>query len=375
MRKPRNLLPAARAFALALIASAMVASCPATAQELAGKQVELRYQSNQEALAAFTPAKALTGGKYFAVRGDTGALDVAGSPVKFAVRWHQGLQVFFAGLDANGNGTLNENEWCRMNLSGTATFQDVKVGDKKHIIRIADMRASLKQPPSVGVEYFSCGYVVCGFHEGLYEGTPIRVFDDNLDGAITQDGNDAIMVGRGGAAIPLMKFHQIGNRHCSLEVAKDGSTVTVTPVSSPALGIVETSFKRGLKVLAMVDTQGNSYDLVASGRTGIPAGSYKLVYGVLSDGSAFTVIKPTAKCPIYEVQAGKINTLRIGAPLWVSFYASFSKGNVSVSPAVNIYGAGNEEYTFDFSGGKGRPNVLMMEGQTLLGSPIPMGYG
>ena len=375
MRKPRNLLPAARAFALALIASAMVASCPATAQESAGKQVELRYQSNQEALAAFTPAKAMTGGKSFGMRGDTGTIEVAGAPVKFAVRWHQGLQVFFAAMDTNGNGTLEENEWCQMNLSGSVTFQDVKVADKKHIVRIANMRVTTKQPDGGGITFVSCGYVVCGFYHGVHEGTPIRVFDDNLDGVITQDGKDAIMVGRGGAAIPLMKFHQIGNRHCSLEVAKDGSTVTVTPVSSPALGIVETSFKRGLKVLAMVDTQGNSYDLVASGRTGIPAGSYKLVYGVLSDGSAFTVIKPTDKCPVYEVQAGKINTLRIGAPLWVSFYASYSKGNVSVSPAVNIYGAGNEEYTFDFSGGKGRPNVLMMEGQTLLGSPIPMGYG
>jgi hypothetical protein len=250
-----------------------------------------------------------------------------------------------------------------MNLSGSVTFQDVKVADKKHIVRIANMRVTTKQPDGGGITFVSCGYVVCGFYHGVHEGTPIRVFDDNLDGVITQDGKDAIMVGRGGAAIPLMKFHQIGNRHCSLEVAKDGSTVTVTPVSSPALGIVETSFKRGLKVLAMVDTQGNSYDLVASGRTGIPAGSYKLVYGVLSDGSAFTVIKPSDKCPVYEVQAGKINTLRIGAPLWVSFYASFSKGNVTVSPAVNIYGAGNEEYTFDFSGGTGRPNVLILGGE------------
>jgi hypothetical protein len=374
MRKSRNLLPAARAFALALIASAMVASCPATAQESTGKQVELRYQSNQEALAAFTPAKAMTGGSLFSIRGDAGTLEVAGAPVKFAVRWHQGLQVFFAAMDTNGNGTLDENEWCQMNLSGTATFQDVKVGDKKHIVRIANLRVATKQTQGGGILYFSGGYVVCGFYNGLYEGTPIRVFDDNLDGVITQDGKDAVMVGRGGAAIPLMKFHQIGNRHCSLEVAKDGSTVTVTPVSSPALGIVETSFKRGLKVLAMVDSQGSSYDLVASGRTGIPAGSYKLVYGVLSDGSAFTVIKPTDKCPVYEVQAGKINTLRIGAPLWVSFDASFSKGNVMVSPAVNIYGAANEEYCFDFSGGTGRPHVLMMEGQTVLENN-PMGYG
>ena len=365
MPRPRNLLPSARAFfgAFALIAAATVVSSSARAQESAGKQVQLTYQSNAEALAAFTPAKALTGGRIFSMRSDTGALNVAGSPVMFGVRWHQGLEAFFAGLDVNGNGKLDENEWCQLTLSGMATFQQVKVGEKKHIVRIADVRVAVKQPAGVGIAFVSCGYVVCGFYQGLYEGTPVRIFDDNLDGAITQDGKDSIMVGRGGAAIPLLKFHQVGSRHCSLEVAKDGSSVTITPVASSALGIVETSFKRGLKVLAMVDGQGNSYDLVASGRTGIPAGNYKLAYGVLSDGSAFTVIKPTEKCPVYEIQAGKINTLRIGAPLWVSFHASFSKGNVTVSPAVNIYGAGNEEYTFDFSGGTGRPNVLILGGE------------
>jgi hypothetical protein len=356
-------LARAFAFSSALIAVAMIGPSAATAQESPGKRVELRYQSNAEALAAFTPAKALTGGTPFAIRGDTGSLEVAGSPVKFGVRWHQGKQVFFAGLDVNGNGELDDNEWCQLTLSGMATFQQVKVGDKKHIIRIADMRVGLKQPEGSGIAYVSCGYVVCGFYQGVYDGTPVRIFDDNLDGVITQDGKDSIMVGRGGASIPLLKFHQVGSRHCSLEAAKDGSSVTIAPVANPALGIVETSFKRGLKVLAMVDNQGNSYDLAASGRTGIPAGTYKLSYGVLSDGSAFTVIKPTEKCPVYDVQAGKINTMRIGAPLWVSFHASYDKGNVTVSPAVNIYGAGNEEYTFDFSGGTGRPNVLILGGE------------
>lgn len=369
-------MPLARAFVFpfALIVVAMVASSSATAQELAGTEVQLNYESSSEALAAFTPAKALTGGKQFAIRSDTGTLDVAGSPVQFGMRWHQGLQAFFVAMDVNGNGELDGSEWCRLTLSGTATFQQVKVGDKKHIIRLADIRAAVKKTPGGGIAFVSGGYVVCGFYQGVYEGTPVRIFDDNLDGAITQDGKDAIMVGRGGAAIPLMKVHQVGSRHCSLEVAKDGSKVTITPVASPALGIVETSFKRGLKVLAMVDSHGNSYDLAASGRTGIPAGSYKISYGVLADASAFTVIKPTDKCPVYEVQAGKINTLRIGAPLWVSFNASISKGNVSVSPAVRIYGAGNEEYTFDFSGGKGRPNVLMVEGTAVI-NRIPMEYG
>ena len=373
MRRLTN--PLFAAGAVALIAAALVAGPTAMGQEGTGKQVELRYQTGTEALKAFTPAKALTGGKPFRIlNGPSGMLDVAGTPVKFAVAWHKGLNAYLAGMDTDGDGKLEENEYVKLSNTLSGTFK-VRAGDKSHLVRVADLRISIKQSDNGGIVGVYGGYLVAGFYQGVYEGKLIRLFDDDLDGAIKQDGSDSIMIGRTGAAIPLMKVHQVGNLHCSLEAAADGSSVTVTPLTNVALGIVETSFRRGLKVLAIVDKEGKSYDLVTSGRSGIPAGSYKLSYGVLSDGSAFTVIKPTDKCPTYEVQAGKINKLLIGAPLWVSFSASIRQGNVSVSPRVNIYGAANEEYCFDFSGGTGRPHVLLLEGGSLLQPPIPMEYG
>jgi hypothetical protein len=41
---------------------------------------------------------------------------------------------------------------------------------------------------------------------------------------------------------------------------------------------------------------------------------------------------------------------------------------------VRIYGAGHEQYTFDFSGGTGRPHVLMLEGGRTL-QDAAMEYG
>ncbi len=361
--------------AVALLAATLLAGSVAMGQQADGQQVELRYQTGAEALKAFTPSKALTGGKPFRLSsGASGTLDIAGTPVSMVVAWHKGMQAFLAGMDKNGDGKVEQREFVKLSDALSGTFK-VKADDKTHIVRVADLRISVKnENDNSGITSVSGGYIVAGFYQGLYEGTLVRVFDDDLNGSISQDGKDSIMVGRSGAAIPLMKFHQVGSLHCSLEVAADGSSMTITPMKEVALGIVTTSFRRGLKVLAIVDDQGKSYDLVTSGKSGIPAGSYKLSYGVLSRGSAFTVIKPTDKCPTYDIQAGKINRLLIGAPLWVSFGASIQQGNIHVSPFVRIYGAANEEYCFDFSGGTGRPHVLLIEGGRQL-QDIPMSYG
>ena len=78
------------------------------------------------------------------------------------------------------------------------------------------------------------------------------------------------------------------------------------------LGIVELPYRSGIKCLAFADKAGKSYDLAISARTGIPPGSYRLSYGVLTGGGLMTVVAPTEACPTYEIQAGKINVVRIG---------------------------------------------------------------
>lgn len=360
-------LPVRRRAAAAVVWAAMLllAAGPAPAQDASPVTVELRYSSGADAAAMITPAKALTGGKPFTINGASGSLSVAGSPVTFTVTWHEGQKAFYGGMDADGDGKVAGREFVKFDNSMGATFR-VRAGGKTHVVRVANVYPYVRTTGGGGIASVKGGYAVCGYYRGVGAGDTIRLFDEDLDGKISQDGADAIMIGRSGAAIPLKTTHQVGGRHYTVSVAEDGSSITLTPLADSAVGIVKTNFRRGLKVLALADKEGRCYDIVASGATGIPAGSYKLVYGVLTDGKGVAIIKPTDKCPTYEIQAGKINTLRIGAPLWVSFSASVRGGNVSVYPGVKIYGAGYEEYSFDMSGGPGLPRILMLEGSTPL---------
>lgn len=361
---------------LLLLACGVLVISPAWAEDTAGKQVALTTKTGDVALSSFTPSKALTGGKPFRITGDAGTLSVAGTDVKFGVRWDPGTKAYYAAMDLNGNGTLEPGEYVKLSQTLSASFA-VKIGDKTHAVRVADL-SILTRSGNTGastISTISGGYFICSFQQGSYDGTMIRLFDDNLDGTYTQDGKDAIMIGKSPVAIPLMKVHQIGNQFCQLDVNADGSQITVTPVSGLQLGVVETCFKRGLKCLAMTDDQGNSIDLATSGRSGIPAGRYKLNYGVLADGPNVTIIKPTDACPVYDIQAGKINVLRLGKPLWVSFSASLSAADtVTVTPRVKVYGAAGEEYSSDLSGGTGRPHVLMLDGKKKI-QDVAMSYG
>ena len=360
--------------AVCLVLALLAASVgPAAAQEPAGTQLALRYSSGADATALISPAKALDGGKSFYFRAASGSLSVAGSPVAFAVSWHEGQRAFYAGMDTDGDGQVAGKEFVKLNQTMSGTYK-VQAGGQTHVVRVSNVNPAVRTDGKGGIVYVRGAYTVCGYYQGTYQGATIRLFDENADGKITQDGSDSIVAGRAEAAVPLRTIHQIGNYHCTLSVAEDGSSVTVTPLADPGLGVVLTTFRRGLKVLSMIDEEGRSYDIATSGRTGVPAGRYKLHYGVLTDGKAVAVIKPTDKCPVYEIQAGKINKLRIGAPLWVSFSATVQAGNVKVSPVVNIYGAGYEEYRFDMSGGTGRPHVLMVQGGAVL-QDAPMDYG
>lgn len=343
-----------------------------SAEEAAGKTVKLKFATGASASRVFTPAKALTGGKPFRITGPQGPIAIGGKAVLFGARYSAVVKAYYGAMDVNGNGKLDGTEWVKLAQSMSATFQ-IRDGETISAVRVANVNIYAKDL-GAPVTAISGGYVISGCQTGTVDGVMVRLFDDNMDGVFSQDGKDAIAVGRSEAAIPLMTIHQIGARHYRLAVAEDGSEMTVAPLEGVELGIVETPFRRGLACLALTSEDGKSYDLAASAKTGIPEGSYRLSYGVLAAGGQMTVVKPTEDCLTYEIQAGKINTLRIGSPMRVSFSASYSKGNISVSPSVYVYGAGGEQYSFDFSGGTGRPHVLLAQDSKLL-RDVPMEYG
>jgi len=327
-----------------------------------GETIQLAYKTGSVASRVFTPAKSKFGGKPFQIRGEQGTLQVGGQAALFGVRYSQATKAFYGALDTDGDGQLGPREYVKFDPTMSASY-NIKLGEDDYAVRLANVRISQRGVggPVTGI---TGGYVINSCYMGTYAGLGVRLFDDNLDGQFTQDGKDAIAVGRSMFAIPLGKTHQIGKSHYDLEVSADGKQVTLTPVSGLELGVVEVAFRRGMQCLALYSEDGDrSYDLAASAKTGIPAGSYRLTYGVLTAGKMSTVLKPTDKAPVYEIEAGKINTLRLGPPLMVGFHANFSNGMVTVSPNVQVFGSGGEEYSFDYSGGTGRPHVLMLEGK------------
>lgn len=346
---------------------------PAWAGDQAGGvEVKLSADSGATALRAVTPAKAVHGGNPFRISGDSGSISVGGKPVPFGIRWVETTKAFYGAMDADDNGKLDTKEWVKFSQTMSASYL-VKSGGKSYAVRLVDVKVYLRTG-GTGISTVLGGCMVLSCQQGSFNGTSIRLYDDNVDGVFTQDGKDAISIGRSTFAIPLMKTHQVASHHYQLEVAEDGTSVTFTPVSGLELGIVELPYRSGIKCLAFADKAGKSYDLAISARTGIPAGSYRLSYGVLTGGGLMTVVAPTEACPTYEIQAGKINVVRIGKPIRVSFDATYAGGNVTVSPRVQVFGAGGEWYKFDYSGGTGRPHVLFMVGSRLL-QEIPMKYG
>ena len=358
------------ALAIAVLLVCGVVTWLAPARQAAGAEVPLAFRTGTTASRVFTPAKALHGGKRFSIKGAEGTISVAGQSVPFGAKWSAPANAFYVAMDRDGDGSLGRKEWVRLGKDFSASFQ-LKLDEATYAVRLVNLRILAR---TTGISSVSGACMVNGCRQGAHGTTMIRVFDDNLDGVYTQDGQDAIAVGRSGGAIPLRKVHQIGTQHCELEISQDGTQLTVTPLSKQEVGIVELPYKRGLACLAFTDEEGKSYDLAVSARTGIPPGSYKLSYGVLLGGGQMAVIRPTKSCPTYDIEAGKINKLRIGPPIRVSFSATYGQRRVRVSPRVEALGAGGELYSFDFSGGTGRPHVLLLEDKRLL-QDIPMKYG
>jgi hypothetical protein len=358
---------------LAVCVLLSAAACASSAVERgASTEIQLTYKAGAIASKAFTPAESKFGGKPFRINGEQGSLSLGGQSVLFGVKYASALKAFYGALDADGDGELKGKEWVKFSQTMSASYK-IKLGEQDYAVRISNVRVSTRTTggPVLGI---SGGYLINACYAGTFQNQSVLLFDDNLDGVFTQDGKDAIAVGRDPCAIPLGKIHQIGKVHYELEVAEDGKKVTFTPVTGLDLGIVEISFKRGMRCLAFIDDEGHSYDLAVSAKTGIPAGKYRMSYGILTAGKFATVVQPTDKTPVYEIQAGKINTIRLGKPIRVSFMASYSDQTVRVQPSVQVFGSGGELYSFDYSGGTGRPHVLLFEGKRVL-SRSAMEYG
>ncbi len=335
-----------------LLASAAFAEDPST---------DLRYST---ALKAATPAELTGGGQTF--RGEQGTLSLGSDSVAIGVR-KVGANLFF-GVDADGDGEMDRREWHGLGKDFLAAAE-VKRGGRKYALKFTVLRAVAGDAGKIASVTYRAN---AGFaYAGRLGGTAVQIVDDNLDGKITQDGKDALVVGTARTAVPLRSVHRIGSAVYRLTVEGDGSKLTAAPLDEP-LAIVKVPFRSKMMQGLVIENATGAFELTEDGDAGIPAGEYKLVYGLLGGSSQQLVLKPTKLSTAWTVKAGHENTIRVGPPLAVFFDAQLVGSDIKVSPMMEVIGSGGELYDMNFN--TGRPAILLLQGAKTL-VKAAMGYG
>ena len=264
------------------------------------------------------------------------------------------------GVDADGDGRVDAREMqavrdpmaFTVNVGGATcsiTFEGVIV---RPVEKTATARGS---------------YYVRSCHQASIGGATVRLIDDNLDGKITQDGADAVLIGDGIVAQPLRKVHQLGEGLYALAIAEDGSTVkfSAPPDAERCKVMAPLATNPALAGLAIEDAQkGYAFDLATAG-AGVPAGNYRLAYGVLSGGPDVLLVVGGPRFEPMAVAAGE-NALGLGAGLRLEFRADVANGQLLVQPDVAVVGAAGERYRPVKGIGLGKPKVEMLNGSQVL---------
>lgn len=366
----------ARASLAVLGVVVMVAGWPLSlrAGPAEANEVKLKAETLNNIASVVTPRKVRPEKAFFSFQGAKGNIQVAGQSVAAGAMLTTAGRLF--GLDQDGDGKIEAKDLSPLTIEGVAGAKVQLPGDgKKREAALYFTHLLVGQGENAKVTFVSGRVFSATCYRGAVSGVPVRVVDDNLDGKIAQDGTDAIFVGSGSVAMPLMKVHQIGNARYELKVAEDGSTLAYTRITDEKTGVVDAPLLRSSGVRSVIVTDaatGRCLDLVTS-KGAVPAGTYSLAYGVIPNGRDFVAILPTAKTPTYEVQADSTNTLRLGPPLRLTFSASVVNNEIKISPSLAVLGSGSELYAVDYRG-MSQPMVVMMDGSRVLITDA-MGYG
>jgi hypothetical protein len=346
---------------MAVAVMALAAALPLLADEGEGEalpeKVELTLDVSSQTLKVTTPLRAAKGGVSFHVSGDSGTVDICGKTFKVAAV--SKYPVFGLHIDGDGDGKAGRGESENFRRGTTsATFRIELDG--------------VERPVTLGVDNLNISYKtrkVLSFNgdfcpgwsmKGRVGNEEFRLIDANLDGKYTQNGEDAIAIGRSGFALPLQQIHDIDGKRLKLDVAADGKTVGLAATEDVERGRVTAAYPRGLlKSLVLVGDDGQSYDIVEARESGIPAGRYRLSYGVLAKGRGLAFILPSTTT--YDIQAGGVNTLKLGEPITLNFGASAAGDKITVSPYTKVVGAGGE--TYRFLGEAAKPKVAFLVGK------------
>jgi hypothetical protein len=235
---------------------------------------------------------------------------------------------------------------------------------------------------SIRTERGQLFFAPAGSVTAMIEKTPIRIFDDNFDGAYGYDHRnsywmawrwtglryehdpaeeqpeiDCVVVGGSKRARPWSDQLQIDGKWYQFKCDDYGRTLTYWPIQ-PATGTLKLAFKGAVKP-AFVVVRGASkeneklfFDLLEGGSAGVqvPEGRYKLFFGMLRQGKRREVQKclilPSKDMDGIDVTAGKTSTLELGGPFGFDFVATDDGDSVTlIGKTAGVIGAAGEHYT------------------------------
>ena len=212
--------------------------------------------------------------------------------------------------------------------------------------------------------------------KGSFGRTVIYLIDANLDGQFDTSGKDYIAIGSVNA-IRFRKQTSIDGKFYNMSVTSDGSELTLLEVKPKNLCKVTTNKKLDRwGVLALSNSEG-TYNIAAKNCDLIPAGEYKINYGLWGKGiNKLYLVTNKNFNPQLDIRENNTNIINLGAPFSLGFTATISGNNVTVNTNISIVGNYGENYYFR-SSSRGRmapPSIAVFADKKAVHSG-KMGFG
>ena len=193
-------------------------------------------------------------------------------------------------------------------------------------------------------------YSTSGAMVGEYQGTRLRLIDQNNNGRFDDLGEDALIVGPGSAASFLSQVIRIGDELHSIQVAADGTHLEGTPYTGEVGRIdfgVDHESKARMRAVVIQSTDGKySFEVSqARGNIAVPAGEYLLHSGQVALGSARAELRQ-GRFAAVTVAPGETSVVPWGGPVQAEFRYHRQGNEVVIAPnEIWYFGRAGEEYS------------------------------
>lgn len=314
-----------------MIASAIALPCSANSPET----VDLRYRSYR------TWSIQLPAEKWFPVKdgiqiqhanGDAFAVELDGNSLRF---------------DTDGDGELDRTIKPLVNPQTNVSTTRVVLTGKT--VSGEPLRYAARLRKDGGDWEWAPGGAMAGVLTTEAGPIPVRIIDQNGNGRFDDVGSDAMIVGTSDHAMLLSKTVQIDDALRTVNFINDGKSIQLGTFEGPTAEIdMSTSFHSKAAVMSSIivsDCGKHSFDVGAiAGPVKVPAGTYKVVRGVLGLGEHRVQIVSGRMKPL-KLPANSETALDWGGPIASEFQFARVGGQVQFSPdQIWYYGSAGEQY-------------------------------